>query len=150
MRTVLATDEMLAYAVRKKVPGKTEFYDRPWMRKNGDDTVRDIALASPCVLAIGASQWQPPLEQISFLERWQLPDELPVILIVDSLTNDVIERATQVNVYSIVPLDQTAPSHATYVAAECVLAWAWRLGLRPRPPRSRVVPFRHHRVESSR
>ena len=131
MRTILALDEMLGREVAKQLPGVSEVCGRIRMRDDGDDVVRELVLHSPSVLAIGAKGWNP----LDLLERWRLPYEVPVVLVVPSLSWDDEVRATRLDVFSVVPADRSVPRMATCLACECRLAWAWTQRRFGRPPR---------------
>ena len=135
MRTVLAMDEIMAKAVTKRLTGEIEVCTRPRMRDEGDDIVRELVLRSPCVLAIGATEWNP----LDLLERWRLPYEIPVVLVLPVIDWENTVRATRVDAFSVLSVADLKRKLPTSIAAECQIAEAWRQGRLSRPGAPVVV-----------
>lgn len=128
MRTVLAVDELLARAVGAKLPGVVEICTRARMRDDGDEVVADLVMMVPSVLVIGAKKWDP----LDLLEAWLLPPEIPVVLVVPHMSEDIERRASALELFSVVPADRSVRATAC-LACECRLAWAWLQGRHARP-----------------
>lgn len=127
MRTVMVTDEMLAHATAQKLPGRCHVIGRQALRELGADaavTVREMVLASPCVLAIGARPW----DAMPLLQEMRLPYKVPVVLLTPEATRERTRDATYLDVFSIVPLDGSVSGLSSALSVECCLAWEWRRG----------------------
>lgn len=120
MRTVLAIDEMLARAVAKILPGNLEYCCRDRMRSQGDDIVRELVLAEPCVLVIGGSRWNP----LGLLERWGLPATTPVVLLLPRLTRAMKDRTVALGAHSVLSAGRSRKL-PTLVSSECLVAHGW-------------------------
>lgn len=118
MRTVLATDEMLAAKVRRGLPGAVEIYDRSRMRREGDDAVRRAATRSPCVLAIGGAAWNP----MRLIRRWGL--SVPTVVIVPSADSLIQHAVLELGIPFVVPADLAET--AERVSASLRRAWCLR------------------------
>lgn len=110
MRTVLATDEMLAHEVSKQLPGEVEVFGRARMRDEGMGAVRAAVERAPCVLVIGAREWPPG----PTLDEWAL-DGVPVVAILPD--GEAAPACAKVSV----PAHQRQTVRA--VTAACRLAW---------------------------
>lgn len=131
MRTVLALDQLLARSVAAKLRGEVVTCTRQRMRDEGDDAVQRIVMAAPSALIIGAQNWNP----LDLLEAWQLPYEIPVIMVVPSMNWADEVRAARLDVFSIFVADKGYRGLPTSLASESVIAHAWMKG----------GPFRHAR-----
>lgn len=151
LRTVLATDEMLAKLVSKKIDAEIEWIGHDEMHEIGKAKarakVREAVLREPCVLVIGTVKW----DALPDLEAMRLPYSVPVVLVTEEITPERYAQAATLDVFSAVPA--TMPGISTCVANEALLAHACRLGLRsraglrslllppqPRPQRSTLAP----------
>ena len=120
MRTVLAVDEMLAAAVRRKIPG-AETLDHVAMRDLGAEALpklRELALRGPSVLVTGGRQW----DALPMLRRLRLPRTLPVVLLTPSATWARQAEAARLGVVAIVPCDDGTDTRLA-VITEIELAW---------------------------
>ncbi len=135
MRTVLAVDDLMARAVAKKLTGEIETCGRVRMRLEGDNVVRDLVLRSPCVLVIGAKEWDP----LDLLEQWRLPYEVPVVLVLPKIDWESTIRATRVDAFSVLSIADLKRKLPTSIVAECQIAEAWRQGRLSRPDAPVVV-----------
>jgi hypothetical protein len=112
MRTILAVDELLAHAVRKRLPGEVMIYGHARMREDGDGAVLDALRGAPCVLAIGGARWNP----LPWLARWRVPDGVPVIAVVPEASPAVIAQADLLGVPFVVPVDGDEPARRISVS----------------------------------
>ena len=117
MRTILAIDEMLAAAVRKKLVGTVELYDHRRMRKEGDRSVLCAAERGPCVLAIGGARWNP----LPWL-RVHRP-RVPVVAVVPEATDAVIAEADILGVPFVVTVGAEAVRR---ISVSCRRGWLCR------------------------
>ena len=126
MRTVLATDEMLAHAVKRMLPGKADIVGHIEMRDLGRKllgSLRDRLLGSPSVLVIGGCGWNA----LPLLRRLRLPASVPVVLIAQAETEwSSAQAASRLRVYSTVATGNRFTGVASAVATECQLAWVGR------------------------
>jgi hypothetical protein len=163
MRVILAVDEMLAAAVKSKIPGvEVEVVDFAAMKGMGEDVdakVRELVMSSPCVLAIGGRKWNP----LKMLKAMKLPYRVPVVVLApEGRTWTLLGTAEAMRVYSVVSSDREVGGSgiATSLAGECLAAWEWvHRRRKPGPPRmpsgspsvlevgavARVVPLRPER-----
>lgn len=106
MRTVLAVDEMLAAAVRRRLEGEAVVLHRQAMRDLGRHkvvtTLRELVTVRPSVLVIGGRAW----DALPMLRRLRLPREVPVVLLTPSATWERQAEACRLGVVSIVPADE--------------------------------------------
>lgn len=128
MRTVLAVDEILGRAIADRISGEKIYCTRERMREEGDDVARRLVLEKPSVLIIGGTKWNP----LRLLERWRLPYETPVVLLLRTINFGARERAKAIRVFSVIPADYRAARVPTCAASEALLAHAWMEGIRPR------------------
>jgi hypothetical protein len=138
MRTVLAIDEMLAHEVKPKLRGEVAKLDRMHMREHKRvliDTIRDFLTRYPSVLAIGGRAW----DALPMLHDLRLPSSIPVVLVAPEATRECRDRAHDLGVLSILPVDGSFSGAASALAVECRLAEAVRTGKLVRPLRPVVV-----------
>jgi hypothetical protein len=131
MRTVLATDEMLAYAIEEHLPGRKHTIGRRQLRELGADavaTLRALVTSTPSVLVMGARGW----DALPMLRLMFLPMELPVVLLTPEATPERTRLAGDLGVFSIVPLDGSVSGLSSAVAVEARLGWETRSGRLPR------------------
>lgn len=145
MRTILALDEMLIRAVRPKLPGTVEPFSRQRMRKEGVDAVRDAALASASAVVIGGRKWTAA-ELLPVLERWKLPYEVPVVMVVPEISDAEWLRAVRLDVFAVVE-DVAVKNVASCLSVEARLASRW-LSRRGRLLRHPVLLHRDRRPSS--
>lgn len=139
MRTVLAVDEMLAAAVRRKIPS-AETLDHAAMRDLGDAALprlRELALRAPGVLVTGGRAW----DALPMLRRLRLPRTLPVVLLTPSATWARQAEAARLGVVAIVPCDDGTDTR-TAIEREIQIAWSL---LRHPSPRPQVVLVQRER-----
>ena len=135
MRFVLALDDLLAKAVSKKLEGRVEIFRHPQMREHGDDIVRDAVMREPSVLVIGGATWNP----LYLLERWRMPYEVPVVVVLPDLEWDRADRAAKINAFSVLSMKELKRKLPTSIVAECDIATAWLDGRLSRPSLPVVV-----------
>lgn len=137
MRTVLATDEMLAIAIKEKLPGEKLIFDHASMRaKKGTiaKTILQMLDCSSSVLVIGSEKW----DAIKTLLLVAPHTKAPIIWIVPETTEERLQQAVSLGVFSVIAADRT--SRVSLVAAvEAQLAEHWIAGFAPRPPHPVVV-----------
>lgn len=147
MRTVLALDEMLAAAVKKKLGREveTEVLDRVAMRGLGRRRVvphlRELVTTKPSVLVIGGRGW----DALPMLARLRLPQEVPVVLLTPEATWETKAEANRLGVVTVIPLDD-GDDTGEIVASEIHVARSLSLEQRTIP----VLIRRSRRVISDR
>ena len=132
MRTVLAIDEMLAHAVAAQLPGEIEVFGHMEMRDRGHAVgaeLRERVLRSPSVLVIGARAWDP----CDMLKKMRLPYEVPVVVVVPSITPERERMSFELDAWAMLPADGSVTGLSGAVADEAVLGWLWTRKRRPRP-----------------
>lgn len=129
MRTVLALDDLMAVAVKKKLGDGAIPVSRPQMRELGDDVVLDMLGSRDAVLAIGGTDWDP----LDLLERWRLPERVPVVLVLPWVSWKARARAARVNAFSVLGVNELKRKLPTSLATECRLAAKWLREARKRP-----------------
>ena len=133
MRTVLATDEMLIRAVQRKLDGEIVAFNRQRMREEGMEAVRRAAVTATAVL-IGGRRWAAT-ELLPVLERWRLPYDVPVVMVVPEISDGEWLRAIRLDVFAVVE-DVAVKDVASCLSVEARLASKWasrRDHLRRRP-----------------
>lgn len=133
LRTVLATDEMLASAIAKKLPGEKLTFDHAEMREKRGviaKTTLEMLDCSPSVLVIGAEKW----DAIKTLLLVAPTTKAPIVWIVPELNEERLRQAEELKIYSVVPV-LGAKAVSSVVAVEVRLAAHWLAG------RGRRLPF---------
>jgi hypothetical protein len=119
MRTVLAVDELLGYALRRDLDEEPEVFDHATMRRRGMDAVRAAVLERPSVLVIGSRAW----DALPELRAMRLPRDRPVVLLTPAATWERQAEAARLGVVAIVPANEGTDTRAA-LATEIYLAKA--------------------------
>lgn len=142
MRTVLAVDEMLAVAVKRRLEGEAEVFDRMKMRDLGRRKVpgrlRELVTERPSVLVIGGREW----DALPTLRAARIPREVPVVLLTPKATWERHAEASRLGVVAMVPTDDGTDTREAIVD-EVRIAWAFS------PPLVPVIVERSRRAPVS-
>jgi hypothetical protein len=141
MRTVLAVDEMLGYAVKRELDGDAdvEVFDHLRMRDEGMGAVRAAVLKEPSVLVIGSRAW----DALPELRAMRLPRDRPVVLLTPAATWERQATAYRLGVVAIVPCNDGTDTRVA-ILDEIELAWS----ASRQPPLAAVLVERARRSPS--
>lgn len=122
MRTVLAVDEMLAAAVRRRLGEEgidAVALDHMEMRDLGEQVVsvlRELVMQEPSVLVIGGRAW----DALPLLRLLRLPREVPVVLLTPEATWERQAEACRLGAVSIVPANEGTDTREVITLAVCL------------------------------